>query len=141
MQHTTTSERTAAEFERELANFSGSLTQYRYSFALRLTEGVHHLMTASEGVIGPTGRRCNGAFWLIDAIGSHQKAAIASCDGFQVWTLTVHDDGAGPGATLTCRADADRPPVVTQRIEFTDFPLASMKLYVIDGVVLLPGEY
>jgi hypothetical protein len=134
-------ERTAADFERELKHFTGSLTQYRTPFGMLYTEGVQHLILESTGVIGASGQRCNGAFWLLDAITSHQPKARSACDGFQVWTLTVDGDGAGPGATLTCRADSDQEPVITQEIEYTDFPLASVKLYVIDNVVLLPDEY
>jgi hypothetical protein len=81
------------------------------------------------------------AFWLLDAIASHQPQAKKACDGFQLWTLTLHDQGASSGATLRCRADSDQEPIITQEIEYTDFPLASVKLYVIDNVVLLPDEY
>jgi hypothetical protein len=133
--------RTAADFERELKNFTGSLTQYRTPFGMLYTEGVQHLILESTGVIGANGQRCNGAFWLLDAIASHQPQAKKACDGFQLWTLTLHDQGASSGATLRCRADSDQEPIITQEIEYTDFPLASVKLYVIDNVVLLPDEY
>jgi hypothetical protein len=138
---TTPAARTAADFECELQNFNGSLTQYRGAFGMLYTEGVKHLILESTGVIGADGRRCGGAFWLLDAIASHQPRAKKTCDGFQLWTLTLREQGAGTGATLTCRADSDQEPVITQEIEYTDFPLASVKLYVIDGVALLPDEY
>ena len=70
-----------------------------------------------------------------------QPTVRLACDGFQLWTLTVDNDGAGPGATLTCRPDSDQEAVITERIEHTDFPLAHVKLYVIDNVALLPDEY
>ncbi len=133
--------RTAADFERELQNFTGSLTQYRSAFGMLYTEGVQHLILESTGVIGASGQRCNGAFWLLDAIASHQPQAKKTCDGFQLWTLTLREQGASSGATLRCRADSDQEPVITQEIECSDFPLASVKLYVIDNVVLLPDEY
>jgi len=137
----TTAPKTAAAFSAELEAFSGSLTQYRHPFGLRFTEGVHHLLTEIAGVVRENGERCNGAFWFLDAISSHQPAATKTCDGFQLWTLEVANDGNGPGATLTCRADSDQPAVITQEIEYTDFPLPRVTLYVIDGVALLPGEY
>jgi hypothetical protein len=137
----TTAPRTAADFSAELDAFSGSLTQYRHTFGMRYTEGVHHLIVESAGVVAENGQRCNGAVWLLDAIASHQPKATRACDGFQLWTLTVANDGAGPGATLTCRADSDHPAVITQEIDYTDFPLPRVTLYVIDGVALLPGEY
>jgi hypothetical protein len=133
--------RTVADFERELRNLTGSLTQYRGAFGMLYTEGVKHLILESTGVIGADGRRCGGAFWLLDAIASHQPQAKKACDGFQLWTLNLHEQGMSTGATLTCRADSDQEPVITQEIEYTDFPLPTVKLYVIDGVVLLPDEY
>ena len=137
-----TAARTAADFERELENFTGSLTQYRHPLnGMTYTEGVKHLILESTGVIGADGRRCNGAFWLLDAIASHQPQAKKTCDGFQLWTLTLRERGTNIGATLTCRADSDQEPVITQEIDYTDFPLSTVKLYVIDGVILLPDEY
>jgi hypothetical protein len=133
--------RTAADFARELENFNGSLTQYRSPFGMLYTEGVRHLLKESEGVVGASGQRCGGAYWLLDAIASHQPQARKACDGFQLWTLTLRDQGAHLGATLTCREDSDQEPVITQEIEHTDFPLPSVKLYVIDNVALLPDEY
>lgn len=140
MAHTdaTPATRTADDFARELDTFSGSLTQYRHPLSgITYTEGVHHLAAESTGVIGTNGRRCDGAFWLLDAIASHQPKARSVCDGFQLWTLVRN----GEGATLRCRPDSDQEPVVTQEIAYTDFPLPEVKLYVIDGVMLLPDEY
>jgi len=133
--------RTAADFARELENFNGSLTQYRSPFGMLYTEGVRHILKESEGVVGASGQRCGGAYWLLDTITFHQPKARRACDGFQLWTLTVENGGAGPCATLTCREDSDQEPVITQEIEHTDFPLPSVKLYVIDNVALLPDEY
>jgi hypothetical protein len=31
--------------------------------------------------------------------------------------------------------------VFTKKIEYTDFPLAEMKIYFTDGTILLPNEY
>src|SRR4051794_23520457 len=126
---TTSPTRTSADFERELRNFTGSLTQYRSPFGMLYTEGVRHVVAESRGVIGPSGRRCNGSYWLLDSITFHQATARKACDGFQLWTLVVDNDGNGSGAVLTCRADSDQAPVITEQIEYTDFPLASMKFY------------
>src|ERR1700682_5270550 len=133
--------RTAADFARELENFTGSLTQYRSAFGMRYTEGVRHLLKESKGVVGVNGQACGGALWLLDTITFSQAKARKACDGFQLWTLTVKNDGAGPGATLTCREDSDKEPVITEKIGHTDFPLPEVKLYVIDSVALLPDEY
>ena len=81
----------------------------------------------------------HGAYWLIDAIASHQTAKLdQQCDGFQLWELTVQDDAS---ATLTCRRDKNEPAAVEQAIPFTDYPRKHLKLYVCDNVLMLPEEY
>jgi hypothetical protein len=134
---TTSATRMPADFERELRDFSGSLTRYRSPFGLLYTEGVRHLIVGSAGVLGPTGKRCGGAFWLIDQIALAQPRVRGACNGFQLWELTVENTGAA----LTCRPDSDQEPIHTEHIDYTDFPLGRVKLYVIDHVALLPGEY
>ncbi len=42
---------------------------------------------------------------------------------------------------LTCREDAGKKPLVTQSIEFSDFPLAYIKIRLINEVALLPSEF
>ncbi|MEO6325060.1 MAG: DUF6876 family protein [Thermoanaerobaculia bacterium] len=134
--------RTASDFVGELDGFSGTEHHYRHPFGrLLYTDGVRHLAQASDGVIAEGGGRCGGSYWLIDAIASHQPKAQAACDGFQLWTLTVTATADTRRALLTCRSDSDQPPVVTQAIDITDFPLPEVQLYVVDNVLLLPGEY
>jgi len=61
---------------------------------------------------------------------------------FQVWQLDVADDRT---ATLTCRADRDDAPVITQHIDYTDFPLPQIKLWAVCNdqlwTLMLPSEY
>ena len=94
------------------------------------TDGVQYL--AEKG----------GAYWLIDAIASYQPDKRITCRpdlvDFQLWELAVSEDKR---ATLTVRADSDKPAVITQDIPFTDFPLERVKLYVCNGTLLLPSEY
>jgi hypothetical protein len=45
----------------------------------------------------------------------------------QFWNLSVKPDHS---AVLTCRADSGRKPVITQRIEYTDFDLPEIELWV-----------
>jgi len=98
-----------------------------------------------------------GAYWLIDAIASHEatnaklKAACRNDESFDYlhfWTLKVNTDQEGNrSAILTCRKDSGQPAVVTQKIEFTDFPLEELKVYAgNDGSgtprkLFLPSEY
>ena len=113
----------------ELDAFVGTENIYQHSLGICYTDGVKYLATKGE------------AFWLLDAIASHQTQQILSqpeLQEFQIWELTVAEDKS---AVLTCRADTNTEPVVRQEIEYTDFPLKSLKLYLEEKVLLLPSEY
>jgi hypothetical protein len=73
------------------------------------------------------------AYWLLIAIASHKRK-----EPFQLWELKVNKDHS---AILTMKEDSEQPDLVKQEIGFTDFPLDEIKLYLIDGVLLLPSEY
>jgi hypothetical protein len=121
--------------ESDLGQFYGTEQYYRHwTGKLVYTDGIHFLVG-------------NGAAWLVDAVASYQhlpKLNTGMLADFQVWELKVKDGKA----TLTCKADSGHKPVVTQEIEYTDFPLADIKLYVEAGavgdkpakVLLLPSE-
>lgn len=119
----------AAELHRNLAQFTGT-EQYHRIHGLLLTDGTHYL--ADKGF----------CLWLMQAIASYQgQRKVQSCRDFQLWTLTK--DGE-EGAVLTMQSDSGEPAIVTQKIEYTDFPFDGdepFKLYVIDGICLLPSEY
>lgn len=110
-----------------LAQFSGTECYYKHWLGLKLTDGAHYL---SE----------NGAGWLIDAIASYQtKTWLASepmLREIQFWKLTVHADSS---ATLICERDTN-DIAITQEIEYTDFPLPEIKLYLSNNVLMLPSE-
>ena len=94
----------------------------------------------TEGVKYVADHAGNGAYWLLDAIGSYQpqcKKDPMLCD-FQIWQLKLN--GAG-GATLTCWRDTgpDERPIITQEIAYTDFP-QDIKLYLEENVLMLPSE-
>lgn len=116
----------------DLRQFTGTTQWHRWSHLTRLvcTDGAKYLAEEAS------------AYWLLDAIASHQNAPAlkdsAQLQEFQVWLLIVNADKY---CRLTCAEDSDGEPVVVQNIEFTDFPLKEIKLYVCDNVVLLPSEY
>ena len=112
--------------------FTGTCQWYRLSPRMLLTDGTMWLAESA------------GAFWLMTAIDSWQPRCRKdqSLREIQFWTLKVNADKS---ATLTVERDTD-DPVFTQRIEYTDFPLAELRLYVEpigDGqwVILLPSEH
>jgi len=115
--------------EADLAQFTGTSTYYQHSLGVQYTDGVYYL--AERG----------GAYWLIDAIASWQIDPRVNRDPMlqqiQFWKLTVNDDQS---ALLVCERD-EGDVAVSQDIPFTDFPLKEVKLYLQNGVVLLPSEY
>jgi hypothetical protein len=119
--------------ESDLRALNGTDRYYRASLGLLFTDGIKFL--AEKG----------GAYWLIDAIASHQDRMLLS-DGmlqdFQIWDLSVNPETRS--AILTCSRDTD-DVFRTQEIPFTDFPMPQIKLYVQRGegcyVLMLPSEY
>jgi hypothetical protein len=121
----------------DLQQFHGTENWYRHSLLRNLlyTDGVKYVAEAG------------GAYWLIDLIASHQVGIRKKAFHdpifrieFQTWTLTV----TGKSAVATCD-DGDGLIMAKQVIEFTDFPLASIKLFcTFDGehyFLMLPSEY
>jgi hypothetical protein len=131
----------AQELEAALAQCWCTHNYYVHPFGrLRYTDGVK--------IMGEVG----GAYWLIDAIASYQgdkRLKRRTFEAFQLWELKVNREVAvDPSsdkppvmAVLTCRADSDVDPVITQEIEYTDFPLDYIRLFVEGGVLLLPSEH
>jgi hypothetical protein len=76
-----------------------------------------------------------GCFWLLDIIGSYQSDKALD-KNFQVWKLEVNPDNSADVYGYN-----DTTLIITQKIPYTDFPLDEIKLYLIDGVILLPSEY
>lgn len=106
----------------DLDAFTGTVEWHRIdSFSrLKCTDGVKYL--CEEG----------HAFWLIDAIASYDRK-----EPVQFWHLEVKPDNT---AVLTMNEDKDKPILVRQKINYTDFPF-STDIWVMDGVALLPSEY
>jgi hypothetical protein len=125
-------EKRRAELHAGLPYFTGSETWWKHWLGdIIYTDGVKFL--ADKG----------GAYWLIDAIASHQtrenrQANAEWWDGIQFWKLEVHSDHS---ATLTCVRDTDEEPAVRQEIPYTDFPLEKITLYLCEKTLLLPSEY
>ena len=110
---------------RELKQFTGTENYYKSALGnLKYTDGVRYLL-----------EKCS-CYWIIDAINSyqHQLKEIP----FQLWKIAVR---VGKTGLVTCQEDTDSPVLISQELEYTDFPLDEINLYCIDGVVLLPSEY
>lgn len=126
----------AEEIQEVLPHFKGTTEYYRSSALAKdifHTDGVQWLADVA------------GCFWLIDAIASHQFNIRVSGEPFQVWTLKVENRKG----ILLCGDGDDTPPLVTQEIPYTDFPLEEITLFLEDGsvdgenvhrILMLPSE-
>lgn len=78
-----------------------------------------------------------GAYWLIDAVMSHQFTKTVRCEPFQVWKLKrVKDDAFQLQAT-----DGNDKRIVSQQIPFSDFRYDTATLWLVKGCLMLPNEY
>lgn len=126
----------AKELESDLNQFTGTEGYHRWSILFRsmvLTDGAKYLAEKA------------GAYWLMDAIASHQPAMRknAKLQDFQLWILKRVK---GKEFLLACYEDSDRKPFIKQKIEYSDFPLDEIKFYVQPAdestkVVMLTSEY
>jgi hypothetical protein len=107
---------TAQEFHVALENFTGSQNLYFRETStgrIEYTDGIYFLQQ-------------NGCLWMIDAIASYQTQEFKAVDDRQFWKLRVN---AARSAKLICD-DGNGNVRVTQEIEFTDFPLSELNIYV-----------
>jgi len=112
----------------DLAAFTGTTKWYRHPVVKKMlyTDGIKYVVERA------------GAYWLIDEITYQQYHPRVKNEEFQVWELIVDLDKSS--AVLTCDDGNDRI-LYTKRIDYTDFPLKEIKIYVTNNVILLPSEY
>jgi hypothetical protein len=133
----------------DLNQFTGTESYHQFNWLYRnfvATDGA--IYVAKEG----------GAYWLLEAIASHiatnAKLRVGMLAEIQFWKLRSRTLKSGPNKgqkrwELSCHADSDMPPVVTQKIEHSDFPLDSIDLWVAPSqmgdrkvwVIYLPSEH
>jgi len=113
----------------DLSGFTGTDHYYRYNLFgknVMLTDGVKYLAEKA------------GAYWFINAILSWQIYKNVAGEEFQTWTLTKNE--SDDSATLVAD-DGNGNVIAKQEIEFTDFPMQKVSIWLVDGVLLLPSEY
>ena len=121
----------ALAIREELKMFHGTTEYHKHLFPgkspIILTDGCKYIRDVCK------------AYWLFDAILSYQCEKILKGVNFQIWELRqIRIDLTWQ---LTCREDTNKKPLIRQSIEFSDFPLDYIKIWVIDKVALLPSEY
>ena len=136
MLDTAVRERMANSLKDALDQFIGTEAYHRLSPLhgdLVATDGVKYLCEAAE------------CFWLLDAIASHQPRALRDrmLRDMQFWTLRVNEDRS---AVLEVARD-EGDVAFHQDIEFTDFPLPEVRIWVAPRgpadtyVAMLPDEH
>lgn len=112
----------------ELKQFTGTEQYLRINKQVVITDGVGYL--AEEA----------GSWWLLDLFSSYLGTIDKIKHPFVCLTLNVNDSQA-----KTVIDDGNGNVLAEQEIEYTDFPLATIKLYACWAqkfwVVMLPSEY
>ena len=115
----------------DLSQFHGTTEYHKHLFPgkspLHLTDGCKYVRDTCD------------AYWLFDAILSYQCDRALKSINFQIWELKRLK--VDLSWLLTCREDSNSKVLIRQSIEFSDFPLDYIKIWVIDKIALLPSEY
>lgn len=113
------------EIEQSLPQFIGTEQYHKLSiFPVVATDGVAYLAKECE------------AYWFTDLLAAAWMRWNAKGEEFLVVKMVKN----GREAVVTVD-DGNENILETQKIEYTDFPLDEIKVYVTDGVMLLPSEY
>jgi len=128
------------DIQQNLQQFTGTNQYYRNRTGdFNYTDGIQWLAKNAE------------CYWLIDLIASYQITLrkLPKNTNFQLWILVTTDEHKvikrrkDHQAVVECWADtpiAGQLPLVRKHIPFTDFPLPEIKLYLENGVLMLPSE-
>ena len=108
----------------KFCQFHGTEHYYKHFTGLLYTDGIKYLADITK---------CH---WFIDVVASYQYKLKDV--HFQIWKLRVAEDGRG---LVTMCEDIDEPILVSQWMDYTDFPLDEIEVYCIDNVMLLKSEY
>lgn len=109
----------------QFQDFTGTTEWYMHFTGLLYTDGIKALVENFQ------------CCWLVDLVASYQHHPAVKGESFQTWQLTrVKADSF----KATC-TDGNDKKLVDQFIPFSDFDADVVKLYLANGVLLLPSEY
>lgn len=111
----------------DLRQFTGTDQWHRH--------GLMRNITYTDGVLYVA--ETAGAHWLIDKVATLQLEPHIRAEEWQSWKLVVNENQS---ALLTCD-DGDGNIVHSEKIDWTDFPLDRIELWMEGGVILLPSEH
>lgn len=118
----------AKTIQAELAQFTGTEAYHLLSpfhrNKLVATDGVKFLADVT------------GCYWLMDIIVFEFVPELRG-EEFVLFTLTVDDKSRA----VLVADDGNGNVLKKRKIDYTDFPLREVKLYLCDGVIMLVSEY
>lgn len=111
----------------DLRQFTGTENWYRHAIARNVlyTDGIKYVAEKA------------GTSWLLDEIALAQSLPHIKAEPFQRWHLQVRPNHT---ALLTCD-DGNYNIRLSKEIEFTDFPLDEIAIYMTGSVIMLTSEY
>ena len=131
--------KTAVEIQAILDNAHGTERYYKVS-------PICGAPVATDGVVALA--NAAACFWLLDEIISNQKHKALQGQDMQVWTLKRVKEAKDNEDEWDLRCtDGNDNMLVSRSIEFSDFPLDEITLWVMPGgpkgldVILLPSEH
>ena len=111
--------------QNDLSNFTGTEHYFKHPLSGYVyTDGVQYLAEKA------------GAYWLLDKIliTTRYKKKLQE---FGVWKLKVN---ANKTATLICE-DGNYNKLYEEKLDYTDFPLSEVELWMENNVLILPSEH
>jgi len=107
-----------------LAHHTGSTHLYSSPLTVRYTDGIRALIKRTN---------CGGLISDLSITAAMKFSHIR----FQIWTIKVKD----MIGEIRMKEDTDSPILHRQKYDYLEFPEGMIKLYLIDGILLLPSEY
>lgn len=101
---------------------NGTETVWKHPFGLTYTDGVRQFAMEHQ------------AYWTLDVVASYLPL-LRKYD-----FLVVYFDVDKSKCLFYIREDSDLPDIVNQFIEYTDMK-ESIRLYLIDGMLMFPSDY
>ncbi len=120
------------EIKKNLQQFSGSETVYSFPLInTRYTEGMKYLATAAD------------AYWLITDVSVIAKSLMRKSYFITIdfKRLPIAKKGTVGHEAEIAYSDGNGNIFETHRYEVTDFPLDELRLFFVNGTLMLPGEY
>jgi len=104
---------------------TGTENYYKHNLAIHFTDGIKEVADKEE------------CYWLIDVVASYSTVKFKETNPFQVWQLKRIK---GNKFKVSCE-DGNENILITQNIPFSDFKYDEIKMFLVDGILMLPSEY